>query len=56
MSRTIASVRERVQRALCLFRRRPTWRSHVKAAHAAGRSQNRQLVRGGRATARDTSW
>ena len=52
MSRTIArsaGMRGRVQRALCLFRRRLTWRSHVKAAHAAGRSQNRQLMRGGRA-------
>ena len=52
MSRTIArsaSVRERVQRAMCLFRRRLTWRSDVKARAARGRSQNRQLMRGGRA-------
>jgi hypothetical protein len=26
-----------------------TWRSHVKAAPAAGAYQNRQLMRGGRA-------
>ena len=32
-----------------LFGRRLTWRSHVKAATAAGRSQNRHLMRGGRA-------
>jgi len=52
MSRTMArsvSVCERVQRATCLLRCRLTWRSHVKAAHAAGRNQNRQLMRGGRA-------
>ena len=31
-----------------LFRRRLTSRSDVKAAPAAGRSQNRQWMRGGR--------
>jgi hypothetical protein len=52
MSREIvrsAISRKRVQRAMCLFRCRLTWRSHVKAAPAAGRNQNRQLMRGGRA-------
>ncbi len=32
-----------------LLRCRRTWRSHVKAAPAAGRNQNRQLMRRGRA-------
>jgi hypothetical protein len=32
-----------------LFRRRLTSRSDVKRAQRAGRSQNRQLMRGGRA-------
>jgi hypothetical protein len=32
-----------------LFRRRLTLRSDVKRAQRAGRSQNRQLMRGGRA-------
>jgi hypothetical protein len=30
------------------FRRRLIWRSHVKPAQRACRSQNRQLMRGGR--------
>ena len=33
----------------CLFRRRLTSRSDVKRAQRAGRSQKRQLMRGGRA-------
>ena len=36
-------------RAACLFRRRLISRSDVKRAQRAGRSQNRQLMRGGRA-------
>ena len=33
----------------CLFRRRLMSRSDVKRTQCAGRSQNRQLMRGGRA-------
>ena len=39
----------RVQRTGGLFRRRLLSRSDVKRVQRAGRSQNRQLMRGGRA-------
>ena len=52
MSREIVrstSARERVPRATGRFRRRLMSRSDVKRAQRACRSQNRQLMRGGRA-------
>ena len=36
-------------RSACLFRRRLTSRSDVKRPQGAGRSQSKQLMRGGRA-------
>jgi hypothetical protein len=45
----VQTAQARGTRDLCQFRRRLMSRSDVKCTQCAGRNQNRQLMRGGRA-------